>query len=243
MIKGEKVSLVYKKNRRSFWGLNQVSFELPRGRITTFLGKSGAGKTSLISCVAQLQQRYDGLISYDESDMRLLKSRERASRIGFVFQQFNLFSNLTVLENCMQPLRVVLQFSAEKAEERAVETLALVGMQEAGGTYPRYLSVGQQQRVAIARALSFKPSVLLFDEPTSALDPENAAVIARIIRQMAQRGIAIGLTSHDMSFVRAVLDRAYFMQDGSIVESIDVQQCKIFDTAPLLNSFLTGTRM
>jgi ABC-type polar amino acid transport system ATPase subunit len=238
MIIAKNVSLSYQKADKFFWGLDQISCTVPRGRITTFLGKSGAGKTSLISCIAQLQQKFSGLITCGGRDVRSLSPRERACSIGFVFQQFNLFPTLTVLENCVQPLTVVLKLSPATAQEQACEALQMVGVQEHSAAYPRQLSVGQQQRVAIARALCFKPAALLFDEPTSALDPENTAVIARIIKQLAQQGIAIGVTSHDMAFVRAIFDRVYFMQDGAIMEQYDKQQGVRLDEAPLIASFL-----
>lgn len=238
MIKGEKVSLMYQNDTQAFYGLNQVSFQLLPGRITAFLGKSGAGKTSLISCIAQLQSQYTGRITHAASDIRQLAPRVRAERIGFVFQQFNLFPNLTVLQNCMQPLMVVLKFDQQQAQDRAHEALNIVRMREYEKKYPGQLSVGQQQRIAIARALCFKPQVLLFDEPTSALDPENSTVIAQTIKNLAQCGVAIGLTSHDMTFVRAIFDRAYFMQEGAIVESFDSQQDVTLEDMPLLKSFL-----
>lgn len=221
MIKGKNVSLCYQRLQQVI--LNDVSFELPIGRITTFIGPSGAGKTSLLRCIAQLECNYTGLICDDDSDMRAISARERIVHIGFVAQQFNLFPHLSVLENCAQPLYVTGAMERMQAERRACDILNTLGISALCKKYPQQLSGGQQQRVAIARALCFNPTTLLFDEPTSALDPENTAVIAMLLLQLARQGVAIGVTSHDMSFVNHILDRVYFMREGSI--------CSLYDAA------------
>jgi ABC-type polar amino acid transport system ATPase subunit len=150
-----------------------------------------------------------------------MSHEERAKAIGFVFQHFHLFPHMSVWENCIHPLLTVLHLSRETAEERVHKILSQLHMEEFYDAYPSSLSGGQQQRVAIARALGLQPKALLFDEPTSALDPVSSKLLQEMLLQLAQEGIAIGLSSHDMSFVSSVLDRVYFLEGGSIIESYD----------------------
>ncbi len=194
MIKGENITFSYKN------GLNQavsqpalfnVSFTIPRGRITAFIGKSGSGKTSLFKCITHLNIPYTGTITYKDSDLSQLSPKQRASIVGFVSQQFDLFPHLSVLQNCIQPLQVVRGISKKEATDIAFKVLSQLDIDALKDTYPAQLSGGQQQRVAIARVLCFDPDVLLFDEPTSALDPQNTSTIAQIMKDLALRFFSI----------------------------------------------------
>ncbi len=218
--------------------LNNVSCELLPGRITSFVGKSGAGKTSLLQVMAHLKTDYQGSVHVGERDLSSLSSGQRATTIGFVFQNFNLFAHLTVLQNCMQPLMVVKGHSSKDAQAKAVEILTMLDMDQYQHAYPSHLSGGQQQRVAIARALCLEPEILLLDEPTSALDPSNVANLQHLLRMLAARGITIALSSHDMRFVEGILDRVYLMDSGSIIENFDAQRSTLSKDCPHLARFL-----
>lgn len=203
--------------------LKNVSCALEPGRITLFIGKSGAGKSSLLSCIVQLTRTYSGQITYNQRDLQTLSEQERAMAIGFIAQQFNLFPNLTCYENCNQSLQRVLGLSAMQAAQRINKIFTQLGITELADEYPRYLSGGQQQRVAIARALCFEPKVLLCDEPTSSLDPHNSAIIATLLKQLAADGIAIGIASHDTAFIKQCKDVIYVMDGGTIHSQNPVQ--------------------
>lgn len=200
--------------------LNDICCILEPGRITTFIGKSGAGKSSLLSCIAQLQN-YEGLITYNQKSVKELSCVERVAIVGFIAQQFNLFTNLTCLKNCIQPMQLILKISYEDAYAQVMEIFKKLEIVMLAEKYPWQLSGGEQQRVAIARALCFNPKALLFDEPTSALDPEMSAQIAVIIQELARNGVAIGVVSHDISFIKTILDKIYFVKEGTLVESFD----------------------
>jgi ABC-type polar amino acid transport system ATPase subunit len=200
--------------------LNNVSCEIPKGRITMFIGKSGAGKTSLLRALGGLAM-YQGSVRTDKRELAALTVQERAGQVGFVFQNYNLFSNLTVLQNCMQPLMVVHTLSQENARTKALEKLDLLAMKGFCDAWPSQLSGGQQQRVAIARALCLDPRVLALDEPTSALDPENTKILVSILQVLCKRGIAVVVSSQDMSFACMMIDRIYLLEQGVIAESFD----------------------
>jgi len=218
--------------------LNNVTCELVPGRITCFVGKSGAGKTSLMQVMAQLKTDYAGTVSVQERDLATLTPEQRAMTVGFVFQHFNLFSHLTVLQNCIQPLMVVKKLDYDRAYAKACEVLELFDMGNYYQAYPAHLSGGQQQRVAIARALCLDPQILLLDEPTSALDPSNVANLQMLLRMLAARGITIAISSHDMRFVEGVLDRAYLLDAGKIIESFDAQGSILSKDCPNMYQFL-----
>lgn len=225
MIRGKEVLVSYahsaalhEKSARA--ALNGVSFEIKSGNITAFIGKSGAGKTTLLQCVAQLLDHYSGQIMCNEKPLRDFSIKERAHQVGFVFQNFNLFSHMTVLANCVDPL-LIRGITQETAERKSYEKLRLLGMEQYAHRFPVHLSGGQQQRVALARALVLEPQVLLLDEPTASLDPENTLLLAGIIKKLSSQGIAIAISSQDMGFVRMIRDRIYFLEHGSIVEFSD----------------------
>ncbi len=199
--------------------VKNCSFELSPGRITAFIGKSGAGKTTLLKCIAQLIS-YSGTITDNEKLISEYNSAQRCKRIGFVFQEFNLFNNLSVIQNCIDPL-LVQAIPQQDARIIALEKLALVDMLEYCDRSVAQLSGGQKQRVALARALCLNPEVLLLDEPTSSLDPENSTLLARYLVRLQSEGLTIAYSSQDMEFVRSTLDRIYFVDKGNIVEFFD----------------------
>lgn len=217
MVKGTDMGLVLDQKTI----LNNVTFEIPKGKLTAFIGPSGAGKTSLIKCIANLYAHYSGTLLCNGISVKNLPNRERAHLIGFIFQQFNLFGHLTVLENCSYPLAKLYELSPQKAQETVLEVLYSLGMEEFKDSYPAKLSGGQQQRVAIARALCLKPQVLLFDEPSSALDPQNTKMLTNLMRDLCKKGVTIALSTHDMSLVADVADYIYYLEDGCIKQTAD----------------------
>ncbi len=178
-----------------------LSFEVPQGSIACITGKSGIGKSTLLECIAHLRETYSGTIALAGKDLKSILAIDRASLVGLVFQQFNLFPHLTVLENCTQPLIVTQKMDKKRAHERALSVLESLGMGDYLDAFPIRLSGGQQQRVALARALSLKPRLLCLDEPTSALDAENVQALITLLKAISLSGTTILCTSHDRSFV------------------------------------------
>jgi polar amino acid transport system ATP-binding protein len=218
------------KQRGALTVLKDVSFQVPQGEVVAVLGPSGAGKSTLLRCINHLETIDGGqifvereLIGYEDKGGILHElpdaviSRQR-QRIGMVFQSFNLFRHITVIENVMAgPIHVLGKPRAE-AEARARELLKRVGLSEKADAYPNQLSGGQQQRVAIARALAMQPGVMLLDEPTSALDPELSQEVIAAIRQLAEDGITLMIATHEMALARDFADRVMFMVAGELVE-------------------------
>ncbi len=184
--------------------LNQISLTIAPERITVLVGKSGAGKTTLLRCIAGLEGISQGDLLVDNKDLLNLSAQERAQLIGFVFQDFNLFPHMTVLENCMQPLIIVKRMNQKEAEQKALTILEHFDMAGYLTSYPAQLSGGQKQRVAIARALVLGPKILLLDEPSSALDPENTAILAKFLKQLSSEGITVIMASQDIDFVERI---------------------------------------
>lgn len=211
--------------------LDDVSLDVREGSCTAIIGPSGSGKTTLIRCVNHLVPIDAGtirvagkLLGYREgSDNQLTElpehefCRERAD-IAMVFQHFNLFTNKTALENVMEAPMIVRRVPREKARQRALELLDLVGLSSRKDHYPLQLSGGQQQRTAIARALAMDPKIMLFDEPTSMLDPELIGEVLEVMRNLAKSGMTIIVVTHELEFARDVCDNLVFMVDGKIVE-------------------------
>ena len=200
--------------------LKDISFEVKQGEVVTIIGSSGSGKSTLLRCVNLLEKPTSGKISYNgqnilEHDKSIYEYR---THVGMVFQQFNLFNNLNVLENCIVGPMKVLKKSKEEAENIAKEFLEKVGMAAYINAKPRQLSGGQKQRVAIARALSMEPDVLLFDEPTSALDPEMVNEVLETMKSLAHTGLTMIVVTHEMGFAKEVSDRVVFMDKGVIAE-------------------------
>ena len=200
--------------------LKGIDFSVDRGEVVSVIGPSGSGKSTLLRCVNQLEEPTSGQISiegYDLADPDCDIDRVRA-KVGMVFQHFNLFAHLSVLENLTIAQRKVLKRSDEEAHEIAHRNMEKVGLLDKIDAYPNTLSGGQKQRVAIARALSMDPDMMLFDEPTSALDPELVGEVLAVMRTLAEEGMTIVAVTHEMEFARYVSDRVVFMDEGAIVE-------------------------
>lgn len=200
--------------------LKDIDFSVNSGEVVCIIGSSGSGKSTLLRCINLLEKPSGGQIIYkgenildDKHDVRSYRTR-----LGMVFQQFNLFSNHNVLNNCMVGQIKVLKRSKEEAKDVAMKYLKVVGMEQYINAKPRQLSGGQKQRVAIARALSMEPDVLLFDEPTSALDPEMVGEVLKVMKELAQSGLTMLVVTHEMGFAKEVSDRVVFMDKGVIAE-------------------------
>ena len=206
--------------------LKDISFSVKSGEVVTIIGSSGSGKSTLLRCVNLLEKPTSGEILYNgknilDEDTNIYEYR---THLGMVFQQFNLFNNLNVLENCTVGPIKVLKKSKEEAEKIAKGFLEKVGMSAYLNARPRQLSGGQKQRVAIARALSMQPAVLLFDEPTSALDPEMVNEVLETMKSLAHTGLTMIIVTHEMEFARDVSDRVIFMDKGVIAEEGTAEQ-------------------
>ena len=204
--------------------LKGVHFRVDNGEVVSILGSSGSGKTTLLRCISFLQPADSGTIIFDDFQKDITKVkraeiRQLRSRMGYVFQNFNLFRNMTVRQNVLEGLVTARKVPRSEAETAADEMLQKVGMSNRADYYPDQLSGGQQQRAAIARALAYKPEIMLFDEPTSSLDPELTREVLNIITKLADEGLTMVVVTHEMKFAEEVSDRVVFMEDGVIVES------------------------
>ena len=200
--------------------LDGVDLSVHAGEVVVLIGPSGAGKSTLLRCINGLERIQGGTITvggqeltYDEKTLNRVRSR-----IGMVFQAFNLFPHMRVIDNLTMAQRDVLGRSKQEARERGLQLLERVGLADKADAYPDHLSGGQQQRVAIARALSMDPDMMLFDEPTSALDPELVGDVLGVMRQLAEEGMTMMVVTHEMGFAREVGDRVVFMDGGVVVE-------------------------
>ncbi len=200
--------------------LRDIDFTVSSGDVISIIGASGSGKSTLLRCINLLETPTNGEILYHGKNVagKGVNAPEYRSHVGMVFQSFNLFNNMTVLENCMVGQIKVLKKSKEEAKENAMRYLQKVGMAPYINAKPRQISGGQKQRVAIARALAMEPEVLLFDEPTSALDPEMVGEVLTVMQQLANEGMTMLVVTHEMAFARDVSDRVVFMADGVICE-------------------------
>ena len=221
------------KNIYKSFGENQVlkgvNFSVEKGDVIAVLGSSGSGKTTLLKCISFLEPADKGEITFDDfhkdiTQVTKKEIRQLRMKMGFVFQNFNLFRNMTALENVEEGLIRARKVPADQAEKIAFEMLEKVGMTERAYHYPDLLSGGQQQRVAIARALAINPEVILFDEPTSALDPELTGEVLRVLRDLADRKTTMIIVTHEMHFARDVADRIMFMDGGVVVEEGPAKQ-------------------
>jgi len=206
-----------------FQALKGIDLTVAHGEVVVVLGPSGSGKSTLIRCINRLEEHQAGTIVVDEveldGDVRNI-DRIR-SEVGMVFQQFNLFPHLSVLDNITLAPMAVRKKSKSEATEIGMALLERVGIPEQASKHPGQLSGGQQQRVAIARALAMEPTIMLFDEPTSALDPEMISEVLDVMKDLAQSGMTMVVVTHEMGFAREVADRLVFMEDGEIVEVND----------------------
>ena len=200
--------------------LKDIDFSVSPGEVTCIIGPSGSGKSTLLRCLNMLETPTSGEINYHGTDITDIKVNvpEYRSRVGMVFQNFNLFNNMTALKNCTVGQEKVLKKSKEEAHEKAMFYLEKVGMAPYINAKPRQLSGGQKQRVAIARALAMEPEILLFDEPTSALDPQMVGEVLEVMRNLAKDGLTMIIVTHEMAFARDVSKHVIFMANGVIVE-------------------------
>jgi glutamine transport system ATP-binding protein len=200
--------------------LKSIDLQVQEGEVVCLIGPSGSGKSTLLRCLNLLEEVTGGEVSVNEINLtdkgtNINKVREN---IGMVFQHFNLFPHLTILDNITLAPVELKKATKEQAKERALELLKRVGLQDKASAKPEQLSGGQKQRVAIARALAMNPDIMLFDEPTSALDPEMVGEVLAVIKQLAQEGMTMVIVTHEMGFAREVADRVLFMDGGYIVE-------------------------
>ena len=217
MIRVENVSKQFNKTH----ALKNVSLEVYKGDIISLIGPSGSGKSTLLRCIHGLEHVDTGKIYMDNEWMNPddeKKFRAQRNRMGFVFQHFNLFPNMSVLQNCKLAQVEVLNKTDEEAEKTALEYLDKVGVLEKKDAYPNNLSGGQKQRVAIARALCMNPDIMLFDEPTSALDPEMIKEVLEVMKDLGKQGMTMVVVTHEMGFARKVGTRVVFLDQGEIVE-------------------------
>jgi L-cystine transport system ATP-binding protein len=219
MIEIKDIHKSYGKNEV----LKGVDLQVEKGDVIVIIGPSGSGKTTLLRCINFLERAEKGVLTIGETTMDLTQATKKQilnvrRRTAFVFQNFNLFNNKTVLENVTEGLVIARKKPKKEAEETAVAALAKVGLTEKLSAYPSRLSGGQQQRVAIARAIVLNPEVILFDEPTSALDPELVGETLEVIKRIAKEGITMVVVTHEMGFARDVANKVIFMDKGVVVE-------------------------
>lgn len=220
--------------------LKGIDLQVQKGEVVALIGASGSGKSTLLRCLNRLEVVTSGKISIDDIvlDNSLKNISKIRQEIGMVFQQFNLFPHMTVLENVtVGPIQVLKQTKA-KAEIEAIKLLEKVGLQDKKDVYPKKLSGGQQQRVAIARSLAMNPKIMLFDEPTSALDPELVGEVLQVMKQLAQEGMTMVVVTHEMGFAKEVADRVIFMHNGIIEEQGNPKEVLTNPKSERLNSFL-----
>lgn len=200
--------------------LTDINFTVSKGEVVCIIGASGSGKSTLLRCLNLLEMATSGEILFHGEDIltHSMSNSVYRAKMGMVFQQFNLFNNLTVLDNCMVGQIKVLNRKKDEARKKAMEYLEMVGMAQFINAKPNQISGGQKQRVAIARALSMEPEALLFDEPTSALDPEMVGEVLKVMKDLAKSGLTMVVVTHEMAFARDVANRVVFMDSGVIVE-------------------------
>jgi polar amino acid transport system ATP-binding protein len=242
MIRFSKVN----KNYGSFQALVDINADVARSEVVVVCGPSGSGKSTLIRTVNRLEEIQSGSILFDGQDvhakMRSKELNHLRSRIGFVFQSFNLFPHLSALENVVLSPVTVNGIKREVAREKAMQLLDRVGLAAKAGSYPGQLSGGQQQRVAIARALAMQPPAMLFDEPTSALDPEMVGEVLAVMKALAADGMTMMCVTHEMGFAREVADRVWFMDGGRILEEADPESFFTRPKHPRAQRFLSDLR-
>ena len=206
--------------------LKKIDFEINKGDVVCIIGSSGSGKSTLLRCINHLETPTSGEILFHNVAVRNTPRAlsDYRTKVGMVFQSFNLFNNMTVFENCMSGTKKVLHLDKEECKCRAITHLKQVGMAPYINAKPDQLSGGQKQRVAIARALCMNPEVLLFDEPTSALDPEMVGEVLSVMKQLASEGLTMIIVTHEMDFAKNVSTRTIFMDDGYVVEDEPPQE-------------------
>lgn len=224
--------------------LRKIDIDVHSGEVICIVGSSGSGKSTLLRCINKLEKQTSGKILYHDKEVRNVQKdiNDYRSKVGMVFQSFNLFNNMTVLQNCMLCTRRVLHLPKQEAFDRAIMHLKAVGMAPYINAKPSQLSGGQKQRVAIARSLCMNPEVLLFDEPTSALDPEMVGEVLNVMKDLARTGLTMIIVTHEMAFARDVAKHVIFMGDGVIVEEGTSQQIFENPQKELTKEFLSRFR-
>ena len=239
------MSMIEVKNLKKSFGdhvvLKDITESIEKGEKIVVIGPSGSGKSTFLRCINRLEEPTGGHIYIDGEDIcdKKCNLNHVREKMGMVFQQFNLFPHLTVLENItLAPLNVKKQ-NKDSAKRRAMELLKTVGLEEKADSYPGQLSGGQQQRIAIARALAMDPEIMLFDEPTSALDPEMVGEVLDVMKKLADEGMTMVVVTHEMGFAREIASRVFFMDEGIVYEQGTPSE--IFDTPqnPRTQSFLS----
>ena len=230
--------------------LDKINLRVERGEIISVIGPSGAGKSTLLRSIIQLESIDEGIVEIEGLTIACKKDRddgeaidkstvrEGLAKMGMVFQGFNLFPHMTVLENVIIAQTIVKNRSRKEAEEKAKSILNKVGLTDKESSYPSQISGGQKQRVAIARALAMDPDIMLFDEPTSALDPELIGEVLGVIKALAQERMTMMIVTHEMNFAREISDRILFMEDGRIVESGPPDKIFVNPEHPRIKTFL-----
>ena len=218
-----------KKNFGEVEVLKGIDQKIEKGEVVVVIGPSGSGKSTFIRCLNLLEKPTAGRILFEGTDIcgKETQANLHREKVGMVFQQFNLFNNLSVLDNITVSLKKVKKMPEEQAKEKALKLLDRVGLTDKADTYPSQLSGGQKQRIAIVRAMALDPDVMLFDEPTSALDPEMVGEVLKVIQELAEEGVTMVVVTHEMGFARKVGTRILFMDDGVIAEEGTPEQ--IFD--------------
>ena len=209
-----------KKNFGKLKVLDGISVDIYEGEVVVVIGPSGSGKSTFLRCLNRLEDFSGGTVIVDSNEIsnKKININQVRENIGMVFQLFNLFENLTVMENLILAPVKLKKATKEQAKEKALELLKRVGLEDKANVYPSKLSGGQKQRVAIARALAMNPDIMLFDVPTSALDPEMVGEVLAVMKELAREGMTMVVVTHEMGFARDVADRVIFMSDGVIVE-------------------------
>lgn len=241
----EREAVIRVENLKKYFGenrvLNGITTEIRRGEVVVILGPSGCGKSTFLRCLNLLETPTDGKIFLDDVELTHKKTNLNVQRekMMMVFQHFNLFPHMTILENLTVAPRKLKKVPRETAEQKAMELLKRVGLADKASAYPNQLSGGQKQRVAICRALAMEPEVILFDEPTSALDPEMVGEVLDVMKQLAGSGITMVCVTHEMGFAREVASRVLFFDKGVIAEDSTPEE--IFSNAkhPRLKEFLS----
>ncbi|MFQ8725845.1 MAG: amino acid ABC transporter ATP-binding protein [Veillonella sp.] len=199
--------------------LKGINLHVERGEVVVIIGPSGSGKSTVLRCMNYLEEPTSGDVIVDGMNLNVKENINNVrAEVGMVFQRFNLFPHMTVLDNITLAPQKICKMSKEEAEKIALELLAKVGLQDKADSYPQQLSGGQQQRVAIARALAMKPKVMLFDEPTSALDPEMVSEVLDVMKNLAKEGMTMVVVTHEMGFAKEVGTRVLFVDEGKILE-------------------------
>lgn len=222
--------------------LKDISANVEKGKVISIIGTSGSGKSTFLRCLNVLETPTSGKIIFDGQDLTHISEKELdilREKMGMVFQSFNLFPNMNVIENVKLAPMKVKGVSEEEAEKRALELLDKVGLKDRAKQYPSSLSGGQQQRVAIARALAMDPEVMLFDEPTSALDPEMVGEVLKTMQDLADSGMTMVIVTHEMGFAREVSDEVWFMADGCLQEQGSPEQIFENPQSPRAKDFLS----